>query len=229
LVFVDAGSFDGTAEFLAGVAAAAPVHVEVVSAAAETTLSQAYQEAATRARGDYLVLLTNDTLVTAGWLDHLVGLAQQLATIGMVGPMANYAPPAQAVEVVSYRIKKQKPARPLGELGDDGTLLGLEAVDDFAREWRERHRGQWSEVEHLGGFCLLVKREVLNAVDLFEEGSGLGFFQLDALSERARRAGFVLACCRDLYVHHFGSRHMTRRKEDANGPVAAPAGGFSPR
>jgi GT2 family glycosyltransferase len=229
LLFVDAGSLDGTAEFLAGVAAAAPLPVEVITTAAEAALSEAYQEAVTRARGNYLVVLTNDTLVTADWLTHLVTLADQLATIGMVGPMANYAPPAQAVGSVPYRIKKQKAAQPLGEPPADGVLLGLEAVDQFAHDCHEQHRGQWSEVDHLGGFCLLLKRDVLDAVDLFATGSGLGFFGLDALSERARRAGFVLACCCDVYVHHFGTRHMARRKDGAQEPVAANLAGFGPR
>jgi hypothetical protein len=26
------------------------------------------------------------------------------------------------------------------------------------------------------------------------------------LSARARQPGYMLACCRDLYIHHFGSR-----------------------
>ena len=36
--------------------------------------------------------------------------------------------------------------------------------------------------------------------------AGLGLFDTDLLSELACKAGFTLACCRDLFVHHFGSR-----------------------
>src|SRR5689334_4653343 len=52
LVFVDVGSLDGTAEFLAGVAAAAPVRVEVVRAVAEAGFAPACEEGFARARGE---------------------------------------------------------------------------------------------------------------------------------------------------------------------------------
>jgi hypothetical protein len=49
------------------------------------------------------------------------------------------------------------------------------AIDAFAKEWRDKQRGKWLEVERLGGFCLLVKRAVLDKIgpDL-DEASDLG-------------------------------------------------------
>ena len=76
----------------------------------------------------------------------------------------------------------------------------------FARKWREEHKGKWQEAERLGGFCMLVKRAVLDKVGPVEGESGLGLFDTDELSVKARRAGFTLVCCKDLFVHHFGSR-----------------------
>jgi hypothetical protein len=38
-----------------------------------------------------------------------------------------------------------------------------------------------------------------------EGESGLGPFDAGLLSGKAREAGYVLACCGDLFVHHFGS------------------------
>jgi hypothetical protein len=34
----------------------------------------------------------------------------------------------------------------------------------------------------------------------------LGLFDTDVLSVQARQAGFNLAVCHDLFVHHFGAR-----------------------
>ena len=59
---------------------------------------------ARRGRGDYLVLLNNDTVVTAGWLTYLVGLAELAPEVGLVGPMSNGAAPPQRVEQVPYRL-----------------------------------------------------------------------------------------------------------------------------
>jgi GT2 family glycosyltransferase len=196
LLFLDAGSLDGTAEFLAGVQAAASLRVEVVRAAADPEVPAATRELLARVRGEFLVLLNNDTVVSDAWLDQLVALAQLDPQIGLVGPMSNAAAPPQLVEEVPYRL------RPAG--GDGPPDVG--PVDRFAREWREWHRGQWAEVEHLGGFCLLVKRRVVADLGLFQAGAGLGVFDTDALCRGARLAGYTLACCRDLFVHHFGSR-----------------------
>jgi GT2 family glycosyltransferase len=124
----------------------------------------------------------------------------------MAGPMSNYAPPQQRVGETPYRIGAQ--ARSQGDDNDrpDQERADVEAVNRFAAEWRERHRGQWFEAERLGGFCLLVKRSVLARVEFLDEQLEKGLFDADALCRRVRQAGHRLTGCRDLFVHHFGSR-----------------------
>src|SRR5262249_6944175 len=85
-------------------------------------------------------------------------------------------------------------------------LVDLSAVDAFAREFRAANRGKWQEAERLGGFCLLLKREVLSRIGPLEDEGGLGLFDTDLLRVQARQAGYTLALCRDLFVHHFGTR-----------------------
>src|SRR5260370_40835914 len=76
LIFLDIGSLDGTAEYLAGVQAAAAVRIEVVRAATDLGVGGAVREAVGRTWGEYLVLLNNDTVVSEGWLDQMVALAK---------------------------------------------------------------------------------------------------------------------------------------------------------
>jgi GT2 family glycosyltransferase len=203
LIFLDIGSLDGTAEYLAGVAAAAPVRVEVVRAATDLDIGRACAAALERANGEFLVLLNNDCVVVEGWLQQLLALAALSFGMGLIGPMSNYAAPPQLVETVPYRIGPRRGARGRGEAGE--WLVDTEAVRAFAREFREKHKGKWLEAERLGGFCLLLKREVLGRIGPLGE-EGLDLFDTDLLSLRARQAGFTLAVCRDLFVHHFGTR-----------------------
>ena len=199
------GSLDGTAEYLAGLAAGVQVRVEVVRAVTDQGLEAACREALARARGEYLVLLNNDTVVPEGWLDQLVALASLSPAIGLVGPVSNHAAPPQLVEGVPYRLgARARGGAGLG-LGEEQGI-DLAPVQRFAREWREKHRGQWQEVERLGGFCLLIKRAVLTRVGNLQGREGLGVFDTDGLCTRVRQAGLTLACCKDLFVHHFGSR-----------------------
>ena len=82
----------------------------------------------------------------------------------------------------------------------------MDAMRIFARGWRDQHRGQWSTVAKLSGFCLLMKRAVYNTIGGLDERFGLGLFDDDDLAVRVRRAGFELALAHDLFIHHFGSR-----------------------
>jgi GT2 family glycosyltransferase len=105
LIFMDIGSLDGTAEYLAGLAAGVRhCRVTVVHAETDLDIPDACREALGTASGEYVVLLNNDTIVTEHWLDQLAGLAKSFPEVGLVGPMSNYAAPPQLVEVVPYRL-----------------------------------------------------------------------------------------------------------------------------
>ena len=201
LVVVDNGSTDATAEYLRGVRDAAAFPVEVVANAENRGFPAACNQGLALAGGEYLVVLNNDAVVTDGWLEMLIALADSDPKIGMVGPMSNYAPPPQVVE--------------------DAPYADLEAMHRFADRWRAEHRGQWFTAPKLSGFCLLIKRAAFEAVGGFDESFGLGFFDDDDLALRMRHAGYELAVARDLFVHHYGSRTFAGAGVDAAALVQA--------
>ena len=201
---LDAASLDGTAEFLAG-AQAADAPLEVVRAPADADLPDALRLVLARVQGDFLVLLNSDTVVPEGWLVQLTALAAMNPAIGMVGPMTTYGPAAQLVTPVPYRLGRTADELSPEQSGAAFWNKRIEAVNRFAAEWREQHRGQWFEAERLGGGCVLLRREALEAVGP-PPAAPLAFFEAEALSQRVRQAGFHLACCRDLFVHSSGSR-----------------------
>jgi hypothetical protein len=73
-------------------------------------------------------------------------------------------------------------------------LVNVEAVDRFAREHREQRKGKWLQVERLGDFCLLLKREVLTKTNSLEPWTDMRLFDTDIMSAEAREAGYTLAC-----------------------------------
>jgi GT2 family glycosyltransferase len=203
LIFLDIGSLDGTAEYLAGFAAGQPqLRVEILQTPTDLGIADVCKEAIGKVRGEYVVLLNNDTIVTHGWLQQLIGLTNLSPAIGMAGPMSNYAAPPQLVEGVPYRLGKTGESRTNGRTDIDG-------MHRFASEFRERNKAKWMQSDRLGGFCLLLKREVLRRLanqSGLDEWTDLGLFDTDILSAKAREAGFTLAVCRDLFIHHFGTR-----------------------
>jgi GT2 family glycosyltransferase len=79
LIVVDNGSTDGTGAYLVGVRDAAAVPVTVIANRENLGFPRAINLGLHEARGEYLVLLSNDAVVTEGWLNQLVALASMRA------------------------------------------------------------------------------------------------------------------------------------------------------
>lgn len=189
IVVVDNGSTDGTAEYLREVATRpGPERVAVVPGEPNLSFAAAVNRGLAAARGEFLVLLNNDAVVAPDWLDGLLAHAvADWPKVGLVGPSSNGAPAPQFVPA-AY---------------SDEDLSGLDA---FAAAHRATHRGQWLDFPRATGFCLLVRREVLDRVGPLDEGYATGFFEDDDLCAAARKAGYAVRIARDVYVHHYGGR-----------------------
>src|SRR5262245_8040121 len=108
VLFVDAASLNGTEEYLAGVAAAAPVPVEVLRGQTDSDFPDVVAQAVARARGAFVAWLNNDVLVCELWLQQLLALLTANDVIGVVGPMANIAPEPQRVTAIPYRLARPR-------------------------------------------------------------------------------------------------------------------------
>jgi hypothetical protein len=99
LVLVDNGSTDETAAYLDEVRRRpGPVGVQVLRNEANRGFVVACNQALAVARGRYLVLLNNDTVLTAEWLDGLLDCARRHGPrVGMVGVVTNRAAPPHPV------------------------------------------------------------------------------------------------------------------------------------
>jgi glycosyltransferase involved in cell wall biosynthesis len=177
LVAVDGGSTDGTAAYLQGIRDTAPFPVTVVPSPPDHGLPAACDRGFEAARGDYIVLLAHDAVVTNAWLEQLIALANRDPAVGAVAPMSNAADPPLRVA--------------------DALYAGGDDLDRFAAGWRAARLGQWFTHETLSGPCLLAKRRALaGASNPGDPGDPAA-----ALAARVRRAGFSLAVAHDLFVH----------------------------
>jgi GT2 family glycosyltransferase/glycosyltransferase involved in cell wall biosynthesis/ankyrin repeat protein/predicted Zn-dependent protease len=193
LVLVDNGSTDGTPAYMEEIRRRpGPERVEVIHNDTNRGFPVACNQALARARGRYVVLLNNDTIVTENWLDRLIKcVLHQWPYVGLVGPVTNWPPPQNV---------------PVDYQDQDGHFTDLSGIDAFAARRAREYRGRAREVELLVGFCLLARREVLERVGAFDERFGLGYGDDNDFCSRARRAGFRLFVAADVFVHHFGGR-----------------------
>jgi O-antigen biosynthesis protein len=172
-----------------------------------------------KCRGELIVLLNNDTIVTRNWVNQMQALINSSPAMGLVGPMSNYAAPPQLVETVTYRSGPRKSPRATTEPTGPRPLADMNVVQAFADEFRETHKGKWQNVDRLGGFCLMLRREVYKRLTQqgdFDKHTDLGLFDTDILSIKAKQYGYNLAVCLDLFVHHFGTRTFAHGSPEGN-------------
>jgi GT2 family glycosyltransferase/tetratricopeptide (TPR) repeat protein/2-polyprenyl-3-methyl-5-hydroxy-6-metoxy-1,4-benzoquinol methylase len=179
VIVVDNGSTDGTVEYLNALDG-----VRLIVNPENRGFPAAVNQGIREARGEYVLLLNNDCVVTTGWLSRMLDALNSSPDVGLAGPYSNCVSGEQQIPV-DYRL--------------------LEEIDGFAWDWGQRHVGQRIETDRLVAFCLLVKRSVIERVGLLDERFGLGNFEDDDFCRRALAAGFKAAIAEDAFVHHFGS------------------------
>ena len=180
LIVVDNGSTDGTSEYLRGIAASLGEKLVVISNPTNLGFVQAVNQGLKASTSPYVCLLNNDTLVTEGWLSRMTAAAVARPEIGLINPLGNVG-------------------------GDWSEKRWLEVRSRLARD-----AGKFEEIEHCSGFCLLIKREVIDSIGFLDESFGMGNFEDNDYCERARRAGYLSVKVQDAWVHHFQNRSFAR-------------------
>lgn len=138
------------------------------------------------ARGDLVVILGADTVVTPGWAGRLARHLARLPNAGAVGPLSNRAPGLQQLAPVDY---------------NDRTLAGLSVFSDrLARSGDGRATG----VVQLSTFCLALSRPALRRVGGFDPRFFPEGYEDDDFCLRLLAGGLVPFRAEDTFVHREG-------------------------
>jgi GT2 family glycosyltransferase len=63
------------------------------------------------------------------------------------------------------------------------------------------------------GFCMLIKRDVIEKIGFLDERFGMGYGEDDAYSIYAHNAGYRCAMAKRAYVYHYGKRSFGKNKK----------------
>jgi len=129
----------------------------------------------------YVCLLNNDLRFTSGWLEEMLEVAEADPAVGVVNPTSST----------------------LGNYPPKGMSL------DAYAEHLQRLRGRYVEVGMCIGFCMLIKREVLNRIGPLSEEVERIFFEDEDFCARAQQAGYRCVVAQASYVYH--AEHQTVR------------------
>jgi GT2 family glycosyltransferase len=185
IIFVDRASTDGTAEFLAR-ATAGRASSRIIKADAGAGSAQAHNLGLAAARGQHIILLSSQAVVTPGWLEILAATADLHTRAGLIGPVTNRAEGLQQISGVDY---------------DEEGLRGL---NSFAAQVAEGQAGRCDPASRLAGFCLLIKRELMARIGGLDERFRLGSYEDNDYCLRARLAGYECRIAGGCFVHRGG-------------------------
>jgi GT2 family glycosyltransferase/glycosyltransferase involved in cell wall biosynthesis/Tfp pilus assembly protein PilF len=183
IIVVDNASTDETREKLRELEPR-DKRVQVILNDTNLGVAAGYNVGLRAARGDYVILLNNDTYVTRGWVRDLIRPMQLDPQIGLTGPLTNDIGNEQRVKI-AY-----------------GTMEEMQLV---ARRFVRARLRRTLEVGNLAFFCVAISRAVLEDVGLLDEVYGLGYYEDDDYCRRAAQANYKLVIVDDVFVHHYHS------------------------
>ena len=133
-------------------------------------------------KGDVIVVLNNDVIVTHGWSEKLL---RALDEYSIVGPVTNYCAGMQKVRANDYSSKDQ--------------------LSDASNDWYESYGDTVTEVNFVIGFLMMFKRPLYDEIGEFDETMWPCSGEEVDFCFRAKEAGHKIAIVNGCYVHHEGS------------------------
>ena len=186
-IMVDDCSTDGTAEFLATL----PPPYRVLRNETKRSYSASNNHAAAIARGEFLCLLNNDTVLTRGWLDPMLAAFERFADAGLVGNVQRN-PRTGRYEHMGVVFSPKGLHKSFGRYFFFKPLTGCV-------EWRA-----------VTAACCLVRRSTFQEVDGFDESFVHGCEDMD-LCLRLGQAGYKHYVATDSVIYHYVSSSEGRR------------------
>lgn len=207
LVLVDDGSAEETRAYLSEFATTQKLTLVRNDQAKGYTF--AANQGLRAARGEVVVLLNSDTIVTPQWLERMSAAFLTDPKVGLVGPMSNTAS-WQSVPLVSEN----------GDWANNPLPEGW-TPERYAIEMAKQIRPEFPEMPFLNGFCMAVRKAVVQDIGLFDEAHfGAGYGEENDYCLRARKAGWHLVLADNAYVYHAQSKSYSHERRKILGDRA---------
>jgi glycosyltransferase involved in cell wall biosynthesis len=176
IIVVDYGSTDGTRTYLLRKSIA----VRYALLNKDVHMTGSLNQGLMMAKGTAIVVLDQNALVTPGWLDRLLDCLHSDPRIGVVGPVTN---------------------GPFGEQQMEVPYTYENEARNFAVSHNVSDPAAWRKTKSLAGFCLLLRREMLEKAGYWDEGCHSGHEADEDWLLRVRLLGARLAIAGDAFIH----------------------------
>jgi len=191
IVFVDNASTDGTVEYLRKLIKERP-NYKLIENHENKGFAVGNNQGVAIATGEYVMLLNNDVLVSAGWLESLVESLEIDKNIGMVGPITNSISGRQQVNKIPYTDEQE--------------------FYKFAQEIRRTYKGRLTPRYRVAGFAVLMRKALYEEVGGLDESFGTGNYEDDDLCLKVSKKGYAIMVDESVFIHHYRSQTFIDNK-----------------
>lgn len=179
VIVVDNGSTDGSREYLRE-----QKDIILIENPENVGAPGARNQFLALSKGDYIVFLDNDTVVTRGWTTRLIRHMESDPQIGIIGACSNYATGLQGIAGVPYK--------------------NIDELEMYAAARARDYFGQLPSSPRLISFCVFIRRAAVEKIGAMETGFSKFCFEDDDYSIRIFIAGYKSVVANDVFIHHTG-------------------------
>ena len=175
LIVIDNGSSDGTGEYLTSIKGTETVKILLVLNSENKGFAGGMNQGLELTDAPYVCFANNDLIFTKGWLEEVISVFESNKKIGILNPNSN-------------------------NLGAHPENLGK--IDVFAGELQNKFKGVFAEMPFCVGFCMFIRREVIDKVGGLSAEFSPVFFEDTDYSLKALKAGYLIGVAKGSYVWH---------------------------
>jgi O-antigen biosynthesis protein len=174
LIIIDNASSDGTREYLASLKDIGNFKFSIVLNNENRGFVAGMNQGLKLSEAEYICLANNDLIFSKGWLEEIIVVFKSNERIGIVNPNSN-----------NLGLKPPK---------------GM-ALEDFTHSLHS-NSGDFAEMPFCIGFCMVIKKDLIDKVGLLSEEYAPAFFEDSDYSLRAQREGYLIGVAKSSYVLH---------------------------
>jgi N-acetylglucosaminyl-diphospho-decaprenol L-rhamnosyltransferase len=205
IIVIDNASGDGYPTKLTGLS---PL-IRIIRTEENLSFSAANNIAIRSSQGRYLLILNDDAVFMPGSLGLMLRGLECQPTVGAIGPRLLNSDGSLQLGFTNRRFPNLRSV-----FFQTLTLEELMMRNGLTRDALTlvRDPDHSGETEHLAGACLLIRREALDAVGLFDERFLYWYEDVD-LCLRLKTAGWPVVYLANAHVNHYGSASFQKRAQ----------------
>ena len=175
LIIIDNASDDSTCQYLSSLKDTDNCKIKLIFNKENLGFVRGMNQGIEVSDAPYICLANNDLIFTKGWLKEIMDVFDKDKNIGVINPNSN-------------------------NLGvSPGKDISLESFTD---KLKEKKRGVFVEMPYCIGFCMVIRKQVIETIGGLSDEFYPMFFEDTDYSLKASRAGYLIGAAKASYVVH---------------------------